>query len=199
MPEVLGFMSDGSSSKVGYTSDISLSRREKLEDAGIKLYAESYSRFTIEYKGKEYNINLKRPWVLEQIGLGDIVAWEELRNMGEFFYELQKDDDINFTTVDFCKYLYPVLCDEAKDKMTDAELNRIILMLRYRLQYQYILLKYADPYLVHKDRMMTCSIPIVHEMDYPQNKEIEFLIKMLNLVTDNTITLKDWFARVEDK
>ena len=199
MPEVLGFMSDGYSSKVGYTSDISLSRREKLEDAGIKLNVESYSRFTIEYKGKEYNINLKRPWVLAQIGFGDIVSWEELRNMGEFFYELQKDGDIVFTTVDFCKYLYPVLCDEAKDKMTNAELNRIILMLRYRLQYQYILLKYADPYLVHKDRMMTCSIPIVHEMDYPQNKEIEFLIKMLNLVTDNTITLKDWFARVEDK
>ena len=196
MPEVLGFMSDGSSSKVGYTSDISLSRREKLEDAGIKLNVESYSRFTIEYKGKEYNINLKRPWVLAQIGLGDIVSWEELRNMGKFFYELQKDDDINFTTVDFCKYLYPVLCDEAKDKMTDAELNRIILMLRYRLLCQYILFKYAYYNSLPNDRFIPCLIPFVYSINYPQTKEIEFLLKRLK-IANTSLSLRDWLNGVE--
>lgn len=196
MPEVLGFMSDGYSSKVGYTSDISLSRREKLEDAGIKLNVESYSRFTIEYKGKEYNINLKRPWVLAQIGFGDIVSWEELRNMGEFFYELQKDGDIVFTTVDFCKYLYPVLCDEAKDKMTNAELNRIILMLRYRLLCQYILFKYAYYNSLPNDRFIPCLIPFVYSIDYPQTEEIEFLLKRLK-IANTSLSLRDWLNGVE--
>ena len=188
-----------SSVKVGYTADFTYVRREALEYVGIRLYVQSYSRFTIWYKNKQYNINLKRPWALEQVGSAGVVGWEELRSMNRLFFALHKDEDFNSNISEFCKYLYPVLCDDAKSKMTNAELNRIILMLRYRLQYQYILLKYADPYLVHKDRMMTCSIPIVHEMDYSQNKEIEFLIKMLNLVTDNNITLKDWFAGVEDK
>ena len=186
MPEVLGFMSDGYSSKVGYTLDISLSRREKLEDAGIKLHVESYSRFTIEYKGKGYNINLKRPWVLAQIGLGDIVSWEEL----------QKDNDINFTTVDFCKYLYPVLCDEAKDKMTNAELNRIILMLRYRLLCQYILFKYAYYNSLPNDRFIPCLIPFVYSIDYPQTKEIEFLLKRLKIANTN-LSLRDWLNGIE--
>ena len=49
-----------SSVKVGYTADFTYVRREALEYVGIRLYVQSYSRFTIWYKNKQYNINLKR-------------------------------------------------------------------------------------------------------------------------------------------
>lgn len=200
--EIRGISSEEIYRKVGYTADLYYGKRMIIEDTGIKLHVQSYSRFIIEYKGKEYKITLRNPWALSQIGRGGMVSWDELKSMSEFLDELRKEE-LRFMPAEFCNILYPVLCDETRKKMTDAELNRLILMLRYRLQYQYILFKYSDPDLIEDTvrntcMLMPCLLPSIYDIDYPQVKEIEFLLMLLLYKTgDNKISLEEWFTVVE--